>query len=267
MLVLSRKSQETIVLPSLGISVQILEIRPGVVRLGINAPPEVTVMRGELSHREAEWGRGQPRAADGAAAPVTSREFTGSLLDSLTSTGVGLGLLRLQLDAECTVEAKATLAALQHDFQLLLHGVTGELTARPRSSPATAPKRQKALLVEDDGNQRELLAGFLRHSGLVVDTAGDGADALDYLRTCGTPDLVLMDMGLPRVDGPTTVREIRRDPAFAGLKIFGVTGRLPSEFDLACGPAGVDRWFRKPLDPAALVHDLAEEMEAPRCHA
>jgi CheY-like chemotaxis protein len=164
------------------------------------------------------------------------------LLGRLTATGVGLGLLRLQLDAEHTVEARATLAALQNDFQLLLHGVAGELAARPRSSPATVPKRQKALLVEDDGNQRELPAGFLRQSGLVVDTAGDGADALDYLRTRGTPDLVLLDMGLPRVDGPTTVREIRRDPAFAGLKIFGVTGRLPGEFDLAYGPAGVDRW-------------------------
>jgi carbon storage regulator CsrA len=267
MLVLSRKSQETIVLPGLGISVQVLEIRPGVVRLGINAPPEVTVLRGELPHREAEWGRGQPRAADPAAAPITSREFTGSLLGRLALTGVGLGLLRLQLNAQHTDEAKATLAALQNDFQLLLHGVAGELAAGPRSSPATAPKRQKALLVEDDGNQRELLAGFLRQSGLVVDTAGDGADALDYLRTRGTPDLVLLDMGLPRVDGPTMVREIRRDPAFAGLKIFGVTERLPGEFGLACGPAGVDRWFRKPLDPAALVHDLAEEMEAPFCHA
>jgi two-component system, OmpR family, response regulator len=267
MLVLSRKFQETIVLPDLGISVQVLEIRPGVVRLGIDAPPEVTVLRGELPRREANWGRGQSRPADRAAAPNTSREFTGSLLSRLTSTGVGLGLLRLQLDAEHTADARATLAALQNDFQLVLHWIAVEPEALPLSAPATAPKRQKALLVEDDGNQRELLAGFLRQSGLVVDTAGDGADALDYLRTRGAPDLVLLDMGLPRVDGPTTVREIRRNPAFAGLKIFGVTGRLPGEFDLACGPAGVDRWFRKPLDPAALVHDLAEEMEAPLCHA
>ena len=73
--------------------------------------------------------------------------------------------------------------------------------------------------------------------------------------------MVLLDMGLPRVDGPTAVREIRRDPAFAGLKIFGVTGHLPDEFNLARGPEGVDRWFCKPLDPAALVRDLNAELE------
>jgi DNA-binding response OmpR family regulator len=131
-------------------------------------------------------------------------------------------------------------------------------------TPPAVPARKplKALLVEDDRNERELLAGFLRMSGLEVDTAGDGGDALDYLRSHDRPDVILLDMGLPRVDGPTTVREIRRDPAWAGLKVFGVTGRLPDEFDLENGPAGIDRWFHKPLDPSALVRDLDREL----CH-
>ena len=51
-------------------------------------------------------------------------------------------------------------------------------------------------------------------------------------------------MGLPRVDGPTAVREIRRNPAYAGLKIFAVTGRSPEEFDLERGPGGIDAWFQ-----------------------
>src|SRR5262249_1097499 len=98
----------------------------------------------------------------------------------------------------------------------------------------------------------------LRRSGLQVDTAGDGADALDYLRSRGRPDVVLLDMGLPRGGGPTTVREIRRDPTCAGLKIFGGTGDAPGEFDLHQGPAGGDRWFQKPVDPSVLLHDLTE---------
>jgi CheY-like chemotaxis protein len=121
------------------------------------------------------------------------------------------------------------------------------------------------LLVEDDGNQRELLAGFLRMAGLQVDTAGDGSDALDYLRSRPRPDVVLMDMGLPRCDGPTAVRQIRRDPAFEGLRIFAVTGGAPDQFGLGSGPGGIDRWFRKPLNPALLLHELKQELGASPC--
>jgi len=114
--------------------------------------------------------------------------------------------------------------------------------------------------VEDNRNERELLAGFLRQSGLEVDTAGDGSDALAYLGSHAQPDVILLDMGLPHVDGPTMVRQLRSNPVYAGLKIFGVSGHLPEEFGLEWGPRGIDRWFQKPLDPAALVHGLAEEL-------
>lgn len=53
------------------------------------------------------------------------------------------------------------------------------------------------LVVEDDRNQRELPAGFLRMAGLDVDTAGDGLDALEHLHARSRPDMVLLDMGLP----------------------------------------------------------------------
>jgi hypothetical protein len=63
------------------------------------------------------------------------------------------------------------------------------------------------------------------------------------------------------------VREIRNNPDFGGLKIFGVTGRLPEEFDLERGPGGIDRWFHKPLDPAVFFHDLAAELDGVPCGA
>jgi CheY-like chemotaxis protein len=182
------------------------------------------------------------------------------LLERLKATGTGLGLLRLQLDAGRPDESMRILTDVQHDFQLVLLGLEGELDAAP-PHPARAPRKlQKALLVEDNSNERELLAGFLRHSGLEVDTAGDGADALDYLGTHGRPDVILLDMGLPRVDGPTMVQRIRSNPELAGLKIFGVSGHLPEEFNLERGPRGIDRWFHKPVDPTVLLRDLAEEL-------
>ena len=178
----------------------------------------------------------------------------------MKSAGVGLGLLRLQLDAGLPEEARTTLSSLQDDFQLLCRGIEGELEDTSAASLHNQPRLQKALLVEDNRNECELLASFLRQSGLEVDTAGDGADALDYLGSHGKPDVILLDMGLPRVDGPTMVRQLRSNPTYAGLKIYGVSGHLPEEFGLEFGPHGIDRWFQKPLDPAALVHDLTEEL-------
>ena len=103
------------------------------------------------------------------------------------------------------------------------------------------------------------MALFLRSAGLDVATAGDGCDALDYLHTRERPDVVLLDMGLPRCDGATMVRTLRSDPAYSGLKIFAVTGHAPEEFDL--GPRGVDRWFRKPVDPMELVRNVNAELD------
>jgi CheY-like chemotaxis protein len=115
-------------------------------------------------------------------------------------------------------------------------------------------------LVEDEENERELLAGYLRLAGFAVDTAGDGCDALDHLHAGERPDVVLLDMSLPRCDGATTAREIRRDPACAGLKIFAVSGHSPNEYKLDRGHGGIDRWFHKPLDPAALLRELTQEL-------
>lgn len=268
MLVLSRKIKEKIVLPTVGASVQVLDIKRGVVRLGITAPPDVTILREEVPDRAAEWGRAPARPPD-RAAPAKNGELARSLVEQLKTTGMGLGLLRLQLEAGNADEARATLSALHEEFQRLLGGVEKKAefppapaVARPKTQ---AGRRQKALLVEDDPNECELLAGFLRLSGLDVDTAGDGADALDYLHTHGKPDVVLLDMMMPWVDGPTVVKQIRRDSAYAGLKIFGVSGHLPDEFGLERGPAGIDRWFQKPLDPSVLLHDLQEELSGSPC--
>jgi CheY-like chemotaxis protein len=127
------------------------------------------------------------------------------------------------------------------------------------------PARHRALLVEDNANERQLLATFLRGAGMEVATAGDGSDALDYLRQQARPDVVLLDMGLPRCDGAAVVRAMRQDPAYAGVKIFAVTGHGPEEFGLGQGPAGVDRWFQKPIDPTDLVRGVEQELDQAQC--
>src|SRR5207248_7954866 len=99
----------------------------------------------------------------------------------LNTASVGLALLRGQLRAGLAENAEATLDKVDQALRALHERVD------PAPQPAPAPRR-KALLVEDDPNECELLAGFLRLAGLDVTTAGDGSDALDHLRKEGRPD-------------------------------------------------------------------------------
>jgi CheY-like chemotaxis protein len=86
-------------------------------------------------------------------------------------------------------------------------------------------------------------------TGYDVVTAGDGAVALDYLESNARPDVVLLDMLMPGCDGPTTVRQIRENESYEGLKLFAISGTSPDGLGIETGPKGVDRWFQKPCDP------------------
>ena len=132
-----------------------------------------------------------------------SRELKHFLRGQLNSTGLALELLHQQLLAGQSEQTQATLAKLGEHFELLrerLENAGEKVVPQPAKQPR---KVRKALLVEDNQNERELLAGLLRMAGVDVDTAGDGADALDYLRTQVPPDVMLLDMAMPRCDGPT----------------------------------------------------------------
>jgi carbon storage regulator CsrA len=270
MLVLSRRPNEKILFPTLNTAVQVVAIKPGVVRLGIEAPPEVPVLRGELQARHAECRSpeaqpcepAKPKEGQSPLSRPEFRELRHLLRNRLNIASIGLAVLSRQLQTDQSRDAELTLARINEEFQFLLRQLESQESETPPQRPER-PHKSKALLVEDNPNECELLATFLRMSGVEVDTAEDGSDALSYLRSHHRPDVVLLDMGLPRCDGPTTVREIRRNPAHAGLRIFAVTGHAAEEFDLQHGPGGVDRWFRKPVDPLSLVRDLNQALAEP----
>jgi carbon storage regulator CsrA len=250
MLVLTRRTNETVVFPGPGVTVRVLSTKNGAVRVGIDAPPDVTVLRGEVLERQGV--RGAPAGGD-AAAPV--RGLTNRRVETAR---VGLAEAQRLLAAGHVAEAADVLRRIDEDLALLERRLGGVPGNHP---PAATPRR--ALVVEDNANERELLALFLRNAGLDVDTARDGADALDYLHTHTRPDVVLLDMGMPRCDGPTMVRAVRQDPTYAGMRIFAITGRDPRECGVGPGPGGVDRWYYKPVDPADLVRGMCQDLDAP----
>jgi carbon storage regulator CsrA len=246
MLVLSRRLNQKIVFPSIQTTVQVVAVKQAVVRLGIDAPEEIAVFRQELLEKEA--------LSKEQNAPLSKKQQSAHLLNNLLNVNtVGLALLRRQLALGQADEMNSTLDKIESNLRKIQER-SERLEAKPPLGGSSI--RRRALVVEDDQNECELLAGFLRLAGLDVHTAGDGAAALDYLKAEGRPDYLLMDMILPRCDGPTTVRAIRGDPAYAGLRIFGVTGAPVEQFGLAEGPGGIDQWFRKPLNLEALMREL-----------
>jgi len=253
MLVLSRRLQEQILFPDFKTAIKVLGVKGNSVRIGIDAPPDVKVLREEVADTDNQQ-RLTPPTEESERAKL--RQLRHLIRNRLNVAGLGLALLARQLEAGHIRDGQATLTRVQEDFHLLGERLEVEME-RPPPPPSRPVRTPRALLVEDDQNEGELLAGFLRISGINVDLVEDGAEALNYLRLQGNPDVVLLDMILPRCDGPTTVREIRKNPANNRLKIFGMTGHAPDTFHLE----GVNRWFRKPLNPEALVHDLNAELE------
>jgi two-component system response regulator MtrA len=107
----------------------------------------------------------------------------------------------------------------------------------------------RILVVEDDPSIREVTAIGLRAAGFEVDTAGDGVAGLDRFRH-GRPDLVLLDVMLPRMDGLELCREIRREST---APVVMLTARGDT-IDVVVGlEAGADDYVRKPFEMPELV--------------
>jgi putative two-component system response regulator len=115
-----------------------------------------------------------------------------------------------------------------------------------------SPEGSVILVVEDDPGLRALATSLLERGGYRVIGAVDG-EAGQLAVAEHAPDLVLLDVGLPKVDGYEVTRLLRRDPRNATLPILLVTGRTSSEDVVAGLDAGADDFVRKPYDRDELM--------------
>jgi two-component system cell cycle response regulator DivK len=109
----------------------------------------------------------------------------------------------------------------------------------------------RVLLVEDNESSRVLLRRWLERAGHAVALAEDGVAAVAAARA-GRPDLIIMDVGLPVMDGLAATRELRRSPETAGVRIVALTAHAFAEDREQALDAGCDAFQAKPVDLTAL---------------
>lgn len=112
--------------------------------------------------------------------------------------------------------------------------------------------RKRILVVEDDTDLLELLRLNLQNAGYSVATATNGIEALNQARSL-LPDLILLDLVLPELDGFAVCETLRKDRALSATPIIAVTG-LSSEWTRAAGfESGATDYVTKPVTPPVLV--------------
>ncbi|MEO0530908.1 MAG: response regulator [Planctomycetota bacterium] len=243
MLVITRRSADKISFPQIGVTVHFIRVQGSAAKVGVDAPRDIVIVRDEAANDAAavaklreQWLR-------------LPKEVRHEIRNELHAVSVGLHLLREQIRSGQESDAEETFTMVQ-DALARIDG--NEVLKRPE--PTTGKSLPGTVLVVDDNdNEREMLAGFLRLQGHAVVCLRDGAEAIDYLETHDAPEVVLMDMRMPNIDGGSAVRRIRKNDRYSAMRIFAISGTEPDENDLQIGDEGVNRWFRKPLNPQFLL--------------
>jgi signal transduction histidine kinase/DNA-binding NarL/FixJ family response regulator len=141
-------------------------------------------------------------------------------------------------------------------FDIDVPVAAGPASAAPQDTPVRYEGERKRLLVVDDVPQnRAMLQDLLQDAGFVVAAATNGLECLVLLDTF-KPDLILMDVMMPVMDGNETMRQIRRMPGWAGVPIVAVTASAGAEDERKSRDAGASAFLAKPLDHNRLLRTI-----------
>jgi len=175
--------------------------------------------------------------------------------------GIGLALVRRLVELHGgTVEAASEGHEQGAEFVVRLPEVADMPAAGSNGAPkaeAGTPAARRVLVVDDNVDSAESLAMLLRLGGHEIETAYDGLQAVEAAERF-KPDLVLLDIGLPGIDGYDAAARIREGSGGRELVLVAITGWGQEEDRRRSREAGFDAHLTKPVDMAALSRLLAE---------
>lgn len=174
--------------------------------------------------------------------------------------GLGVGLTLVQRLVQLhhgTVEAHSEGVDRGASFKVVLPGLLEAAPAEhtlpaPGTGAAPAPDSRRVLVVEDKLDIAETIMRYLQPAGHEVLTANDGSSALASRRAYA-PDVVILDIGLPGIDGFEVARSMRAMPECAHALLIAMTGYGQAADRQKTQTAGFDAHLVKPTDPEALV--------------
>jgi len=124
------------------------------------------------------------------------------------------------------------------------------------------PRLAKVLIVDDFEDNRQMYVEFLTYSGYQVLEATDGAEAVAKAQELA-PDLVVMDLSLPVMDGWEATRRLKNDPKTRHIPILALTGHSFDGHSRGARDAGCDGFLAKPCLPERLLQAVRQMLSSP----
>ncbi|MGI8837244.1 MAG: response regulator [Pyrinomonadaceae bacterium] len=128
------------------------------------------------------------------------------------------------------------------------------------TSTAVAKAAATILVIEDYSDTRELLSGMLRYKGFRVIEAEDGLEGL-LKASANYPDLIILDLALPEMDGVEAARRIHAQPKLSHTPIFVISAFVTKEVEADVRSAGCVAIFPKPFDVDELLAKINSTLE------
>lgn len=162
--------------------------------------------------------------------------------------GIGLALVRQLIELHGgSIEAHSDGPGLGSTFIVRLLSAAPALVRQPAAQVGTNALQCRILLIEDNEDGRDMMSTMLAEYGHVILEAADGLEGL-RIAAQGAPDIALIDIGLPTIDGYEVARRLRADPATAEIRLIALTGYGLAEDQRLAMEAGFDLHLVKPVN-------------------
>ncbi len=133
--------------------------------------------------------------------------------------------------------------------------------AEGRGSKLTTDRAPLVLLVDDFQDNREMYATYLEHSGVRIAEAANGQEALEQAFSL-LPDLIVMDLSLPGIDGWEATRRLKADERTKKIPVLALTSHALEGFSDGAKAAGCDGFVTKPCLPEQLLSEIRKVLAA-----